>query len=121
MTAVTNDFTLELGASFGFSFVYTDASDVAIPLLNYTGTMQIRDCDDVLILEANTTNGYMTIHPSNGTITINIPKAIVLASTAVDNVGRNVRYDLFITSPTPDPVDTKLFVGKVPIVERITV
>lgn len=121
MAAVLEDFTIELGASFQFEFTYVDANDNPIPLSDYTGAMHIRDCKGNLILDISTANARMTIHPTNGTINIDVPKADILSSPAVDNVGKPNDYDMFITSPAPNPVDIKLFKGNIGIIQRITI
>lgn len=85
-------------ANFYLPITYQDESGSPVDVTGYTADMQFRqtvDASDIL-MEASTTNGYITIGTTDGAITINIPAAV---TGALETVLSGV-YDLFITDPS---------------------
>jgi hypothetical protein len=90
------DLVIEQNADFSRQLVWQDAAGAAVPFPNgTTAKLQIRkkaSSSSTVLLELSTANNRITLHPTNGTITLTSPQADNLAlafDTAV--------YDLVIT------------------------
>ena len=102
------------GATFTEDFQYLeDDCTTPIDLTGFTGKMEVRDCDDNLVLELNTTNGrFIFPDPSNGII-----KFIVDATTMDALSPGDYVYDSFlINGAVVDPFINGSFI----IEKRVT-
>ncbi len=73
MGVANHDFEILQGALFNQIIVYRDTNSGPIDLTGYTAEMQIRaykDAPDPALLTLNTSNGYLTLGGTAGTITI---------------------------------------------------
>ncbi len=76
MGVANHDFEIPQGSRFHNIIIYRDSSENPKDLSGYTATMQIRKykaASDPVILELNTSNGYLTLGGVQGTITIDTP------------------------------------------------
>lgn len=81
MTAIAGTYNIiaDQGSNFDRVLTYKDSSGNPINLTSYNARMQIRTTitSDEVILEATTSNGYITLGGVLGTITIAIPANIM--------------------------------------------
>lgn len=115
MSAGLYAIVIEQEATFYRKLQWLDPSSVPIDLTGYTAKMQVRAtaADSSIIVELSTTNSYITITPSTGTIELTIP-ASVTATVPV----ANAVYSLNMTSP--DGFVTRLLQGQVQVKASIT-
>lgn len=78
MTATTLDLSIEQGANFERSIQVRNNDGTAKDLTGYSARMQVRQTYSslVVLVEASTANGYITINSPGGIVTINIPATI---------------------------------------------
>lgn len=90
----------------------------------YTGVLKIKSSakSDTVLLEASTSNGYMTLTGSDPNISINVPASITAALeySQINNADNQLFvYDLFLTAPVGD-ID-KLIKGTVEVIASVSV
>lgn len=120
MSAGIYDFEIEQGATLTRVFTWTtgttgcNATTTPVNLTGYTARMQIRPNvnSSTVLFEANTTNGYIVLGGSAGTITLTIPAA----DTATFTFARAV-YDLELTIGA---TVTRLLQGTVVLSREVT-
>lgn len=87
------DFHIQ-GDSFFRRWRVREADGEIIPLTNATVRLQIRNNNDVLLAEATTDNGRITLDAAAGEITVNIPHPDMSAVTTAESP---CYYDLELT------------------------
>lgn len=109
------DITIEQGATFLRTVTWRDSLGALINLSGYTARMQVRakKSSDVVLVEANTTNGYIVLGGAAGTIAITIPAAITAPLSFVNGV-----YDLEVVSG--GGIVTRLLEGGVELSKEVT-
>jgi len=87
--------TTTQGDTFSRILTYTNNAKVPHNLTGYTAKMQVRTStdSDTVVLELSTTNGYIVLGGTAGTITLTVPSGVM----SVINSGLYV-YDLEIVS-----------------------
>ena len=114
-------FSIPISFYGGESFIpppisYVDVNGAPINLTSYTATMMIRGTVNAVnppLINANTSNGMISINGPAGQIQINIP-ALVTSTVAVPFSGV---WDLFIYSPLG--IATRLVGGTININEAV--
>lgn len=115
MSAATYNFEIEQGTSLNKSVVWKDSTGAAVNLTGYTARMQIRETvdSDSVLLELSTTNGKISITPTQGKINLEFDPG----DTSGEWWTRG-RYDLEMTSG--DGFVTRLLKGKVTLSKEVT-
>lgn len=114
MPAATKNLVFEQRAAFKLRLVWLDKNKKPINLTGYTAKMQVRTtAGGTLLLDANTTNGYIVLGTLNGVIDFNVPEAIITALTFTSAV-----YDLVLTPAAGGPI--RFIEGKVTVSPGVT-
>lgn len=79
------------GDTWAMAWKLQDANGDPINLTGATARLQVRSFDDVLMVEASTANGRLTITPVDGKINMSIP------FTATQIAPGTYRFDLEVT------------------------
>lgn len=115
MTAANYNLTIEQGATWSLPITWTDQNNNPINLTNYTASMQIRSAiGGTVFASLNTTNGYVSLGGTAGTITLTLPPSVT--SNMPPTTGGV--YDLFLS--TSGGTVTRLLTGTVTVVAAVT-
>jgi len=82
------------GDSWVVSWTILGADNQPIDLTGATARVQLRNSQNTLLVEANTSNGRITLNPTQGRIDMNVPYS-VMESVPVGTY----QYDLEVTFP----------------------
>lgn len=95
------DIEVQQGAKFTLNVQARNKSDNSVlNLVGYSGKMQIRDAPGgSLLMEASTSNGFLTINGPAGTVMINVP-----ATTTGPMTWNTGVYDLEVSTTLADPI-----------------
>lgn len=114
------DLITDQGATVHRVFAVKNSARRVLALTGYTARMQVRDFDLItrdpdlaVIAEYTTTNGYLTVNATLGSVTLLIPPANMAAYTPKSYV-----YDLEIESPTGET--TRIVQGKFIVRAEVT-
>ena len=117
MPAGTYNFYIEKGATFMRVFEYKDTGGTPINISSYTARLQVRPTvsSNTVLIDANTTNGKITINGPLGQVILVIPatETASVSSGCVTGV-----YDLEIQSPLG--VVTRILQGSVEFSPEVT-
>jgi hypothetical protein len=91
----TYNITTTQGDTFSRVLTWTNNAKVPYNLNGYTAKMQVRTSatSDTVVIELSTSNGYIVLGGSAGTVTLNVPAA----NMSMVNAGQYV-YDLELIS-----------------------
>ena len=96
MPAATKNLTFEQHADFKLRLVWLDKNRKPVNLTGYAAKLQVRAfAGSPVLLDANTTNGFITLGTVNGVIEIGIPMATISALTF-----NTAQHDLVLTHAT---------------------
>lgn len=114
MTAGYYDIICEQGATLSRTFTWKDKVGELVPLVGYTGRMQVRSSvtSDEMVLDLSTSTGEITF-PSAGKVQLT-----VAASVTAELVGGSYVYDLELESDTG--VVKRLLEGKFTVKPEVT-
>lgn len=115
MAAPTYNIMVEQGSTFILSIVWKDPTGVPYDLTGYVARMQLRRSlsDTTVLLEATTTNGYIVLGTTGGTVDVSIPAAVTAALNFVDGV-----YDIELESGAG--IVKRLIQGAVELSKEVT-
>ncbi len=117
MGVAKTSLTIEQGSSFLRIVIYRDSNGDPVDLTGYTAEMQVRKTkeSDTIILTLNTSNGYLILGGTAGTITISTPANI---TDALDFVWG--RYDLELYPGGDTTQAVRLLEGKINLSKQVT-
>lgn len=109
--------TAERGETLSQVFTWKDGTGTPIDLTGYTAKMEVRTGEvanpGILVLTLTTANGRITLGDEDGTITLNVPVAVIDACEAGIYC-----YDLFLVSGTG--AATRLLAGQFKLLQKVT-
>jgi CYTH domain-containing protein len=104
------------GATFSRTILWRDPAKKPILMQGYTARMQVRKTtDSPVVLELTTENGRISLHETNGEISLVVPDEI-MTSIPEDKY----LYDLELIGPTADIYVYKLLQGNFVVRSEVT-